>query len=375
MKKGLILFILITILLAAGISYAETCTYDAHFDLDGDYIMNSGADCGNDYQYDCDDGNKDVFKDCGNEIDAAIEKQEVKLSWWQRFKAWLRGEESAGSPVTGNSITSIASRLKQKISNSKASEPECNPVTICYNENLKEIHCPLDYDSCCGRYSDCRIVECDTEEASEDTGITSADNKGTGSTIQGCAEEYNACYDNGEAIICKGDFGRCDEAFDNCTCGTGSSTDYETAEPDIDTSQEVECDTGVFVCERQAVMMNGSIADSKVTCKDSFAECSMLYGNCKCGTSELTDFPTERIGAGGNGSVEDNGYWCEHLGKQLPCSRLPENCNLKKNTCDKGNGIMITCEGTINYCNKVYSGTCLCGIEATTSGFMKVSDE
>lgn len=379
MKKGLISFILIAVLLAAGISYAATCSYDADFDLDGDYIMNSGADCGPAYRYDCDDSDKDVFRDCGEdeetgEKDSGTEEQEdrqqEKLSWWQRFKAWLRGD--SGTTPTGNTITSITSRLKEKIVKKKASEPACEPVTICYTDDLKEIHCPLDYDECCGRYSDCRMVECDAGEECEEPAYAEQE---TYNTEETCSEEYHDCFDDGEAIICKGEFSRCAEAFDSCTCGTDDGADYEAAEPDIDSRQEVECDTGVFVCRRQTVTMDGNIADSTVTCKGSFSECSMVYGNCVCGNSSLTDFPTQRIGVEGTGPVDDEDYWCEHLGKQVPCSRLPENCNLKKHTCDKGNGVMINCEGTIGYCNKKYDNTCLCGIESISSGFMKTSDE
>ena len=358
MKKGILLSILIITIVTSAVYAASSCEYDEAFDLDGDYIMSELADCGDEYQYDCDDTDKDVYKDCTDSL-------------WKRFISWIKGEnKSSSSLIAGNSVTSIIpqklSDIKARIKN-KNQVTDCEPVTICYDNDAKEIYCPLDYNDCCDSYSDCRIVECGMEKKeynSEDDYTYTHDE-------EFCTEEYHNCYDADENIICKGDFERCAEAFDSCTCGTDNDTDQvEETAPEIDSSQTVECDTNVFICERQVITMNGDIADSIVTCKDSFQECSKVYGNCRCGNSSLTDFPTKKIGDIGDGSTDANFYWCEHNGKNVPCYMLPENCNKKKNTCDKGEGIMITCEGTIDYCNNRYDNTCLCGVEIISSGFM-----
>jgi hypothetical protein len=378
MKKGLILLLIILVCFAAAslitVAPGDTeCEYDKEFDNDKDYIMNSDADCSDDYQYDCDDDDKDVFKECENSL-------------WNRLVAWLKSkseQKRQSAIITSNAVKQIIpdedtfKTIKEKVTREKETieQPECSAV-ICLDESFNEIYCPDDYDTCCGKFSECRIVECAQEYCVDDT--PAYEEEYTYETDDSeCQEEYNDCYDNGEAVICKGSFDACSSSFDDCTCGTSDDTGYDQAQPDFDASAPVDCATGVFVCERQVITMSGDIADSTVTCKSGFQECSMMYGNCKCGESDLIDFPTQYIGSAGidDGGESENAdsYWCDFKDKKVPCYMLPEGCTKKKNTCDKGNGIWITCDGSFEFCNKKYNGECLCGVEITSSGFMVTS--
>ncbi|MFC1741804.1 hypothetical protein ACFL3V_04685 [Nanoarchaeota archaeon] len=371
MKKelALALVFIASLLLLSIFSTAENtdCDYSERYDNDKDFIMNNKADCDKDYQYDCDDFDKDVYKDC-------------KKTVWQRITSWLKGENRIKQKMdTANTITSNAIKkmipedLSKFMSTGRAKPEEC-AVTVCLNDNLKQIYCPLDYDECCGKYSSCRKIYCednlcDYDPDSYTDSYTVADDDEYDNTESSCTEEYHDCEDDGTEVICKGRFDDCDKSFSNCRCGTSDSVDYDTATPEIDTAEEVECDTGVYVCERQTITMSGDIAESKVTCKESFQRCSMAYGNCKCGDSSLTDFPTKKIGSDKiTGTTAGTAsYNCNYKGKDVPCYMMPsENCTKKKNTCDKGNGIMIGCEGSFSYCNTKYGGNCLCGVEMMT---------
>ncbi|MBW2996859.1 hypothetical protein KY349_00800 [Candidatus Woesearchaeota archaeon] len=361
MKKGLI-FILIFAILVAAVSAAD-CRYDPRYDFDNDKVMSDDADCGDDYEYDCDDNDKDSSEDCENSL-------------WKRFVSWFKGENRKPSRfISGSSVKKLAnpiSTIKEKVSREKETtetQTDC-AVTICLNANLKEIYCPLDYDDCCAAYSGCRVIECDseeefceeTEEAEESTDI--------------CDKGYHDCVDDGEEIICKGSFKACKDAFDECACGTEDEVEGDQLAPEIDTSQEIDCDTGVFICSKQSISMSGDIAESVVTCKGTFQQCSIQHGECSCGNSTKTDFPTKYIGdTGEGGETVDEAFWCEYKDKKIPCYMLPENCNKKKNTCDKGNGVMITCDGTFEFCNKRYAGTCLCGVEMMGYGLMNTEAE
>jgi hypothetical protein len=373
--KKLVLFIILSCLLATGIS-AETCDYDEEYDDDGDYVMNKQADCSSSYQYDCDDSNKDTYKDCENSL-------------WKRIKAFFtRGKDKVKdstkitSKITSSAIKKIVPDTLPLIGKTsaeeKAIEAECY-ATICLDNNLKDVYCPLDYEDCCEKFSSCKVVYC-AEEFCEQEEYDTYEDTSTSTTSatssNSCSAEYHDCYDDGEAVLCKGDFDQCDDAFDDCTCGTGDNVaDYAQAKPDIDSSQAVECSTGVFVCDRQMITMSGDLASSTVTCKSSFQACSVLYGNCRCGNSTLTDFPTQYIGSTGvtAGSRNADNYWCDFKGKQIPCHMMPGNCTKKKNTCNKGGDIWIGCDGTIEFCNKKYNNDCLCGVEILSSGFMRTS--
>ena len=361
MKKGLLVFILAAVLLAAAVS-AE-CRYDPEFDNDGDYIMNSDRDCEDDYQYDCDDNDNDVFRDC----------EAKQVSWLRKLISWFKGDtKKTKDIISGSSVKTLTnpistiSTIKEKLTKKtqSAKDDDC-AVTICLNAELKEIYCPRDYDDCCAEYSECRIVKCDEgEEVCEE--------EETGTEKQKCDKEYHDCIDDGEEIICKGSFRACSDAFDGCTCGTEDDVQGEQLTPEIDTSQDVDCDTGVFICSKQSISMSGDIAESIVTCKGTFQQCSIQHGECVCGNSTKTDFPTQYIGDTGEGQeVVDEAFWCDYKGKKIPCYMMPENCNKKKNTCDKGNGVMITCDGTFDFCNRRYGGTCLCGVEMMGSGMME----
>jgi hypothetical protein len=343
----------------------QECKYNSTFDKDGDFVMCSDAKCGFPYQYDCDDSNKDVFKDCPNSL-------------WSRFVSWLKkaGEPRPSSILTGNAVKILPNPLIKKTSVTKQGETvpaaeDCFTV-ICLNDKMNEIYCPFSYDECCGKYSSCRIVKCDDEYCEQPAEYVvesyAAEDSGE------CTAEYNDCYDKGTAVVCKGSFDQCAASFDGCVCGTSDQASEEgQAAPDVDTEQEVACETGVFVCRKQTITISGEVAESKVTCKESFQRCSTMYGTCVCGNSTLTDFPTKYIGSAGDASTTGENaenYWCDYGGRKVPCYMLPGNCTKKKNTCDKGDGIYINCDGYFDFCNKKYNGKCLCGVEATSSGFM-----
>lgn len=383
MKRGVMIIMLLVLsaLAAALVSATEfrECAYDEDYDLDGDYIMNKDADCGSSYQYDCDDSNKDIYKDCAK-------------PFWTRLIEWLKGEDNQvkqkienANLITGNTIKKIVPQQLPKIisasdeeeeagseesgSGSVSSSPSCS-VNICYNSNMKEIYCPLDYSDCCEKYSNCRTVYCEDDSCVQEEEIvyTSADED-----TEECDEEYHDCYDNGEAVVCKGDFTSCAMSFDNCVCGTsGSGSIGEQLQPDIDASEDVNCSTGVYVCDRQQLTMSGDLASSTVTCKSSFSACSMLYGNCRCGNSTLTDFPTQYIGSANKQTENAQNYWCDYKGDQIPCYMLPGNCTKKTNTCKNSKGNWINCEGKFDYCQKQY-GECLCGVENIGTGILKTS--
>ena len=362
MKRGLTiaLTILISLLAMSIFSNAEVedCEYDPKFDNDKDFIMSNGADCGQDYEYDCDDNDKDLFKDC-------------RSSLWSRIVAFFKGDKGQKDRISGNTV-------KTSIEKSD----DCAAV-ICEKDSNK-VYCPESYTVCMKRYSECRIIECDEdyleEEPEEDyyryeeSGTYYDDEEFPGDDSS-CNYEYHDCYDNGEAILCKGSFDACDSSFDDCACGTNDEIE-DQAVPDTVTEADFDCETGVFVCNRQVVSMSGDIADSTVTCKGSFSECAMLYGDCQCGDDTLTDFPTQYIGNTDvdSGSENANNYWCDYKDRQIPCYMLPDNCSRKKNTCRKsaGSDSWITCEGSFDYCAKNYP-ECLCGIETTTSGVMVTS--
>jgi hypothetical protein len=263
----------------------------------------------------------------------------------------------------------------------------CSAV-ICVNKKMNEILCSLSYDECCSKYSGCRIVKCEEETCENEDSKEEVDEnedsqevdeekfiEDSETTDDACPYEYHDCRDGYEEIICKGDFESCSDSFDYCSCGTGGDAEVEeTAVPDVDSSQAVDCPSSVFVCERQTFTMSGELAVSRVTCKSSFEECSLIYGNCRCGDSSLIDFPTEYVGAANAPTEEEDStsskQECEFRGRKVPCNMIQSDCSKSKNTCDKGNGIWITCKDKFSYCNKKYEGRCLCGVEIISSGFM-----
>jgi len=277
MKKGLVVvFLFILMFTAVSILAASECRYSAKYDKDGDRIMNTKADCGTEYPYDCDDSDKDVYKECENSL-------------WERIKNWFR---SASQPRGSNLITSDSvkiipgpgdakdhvkrvigeDRLPPKVHADYEVAGEDCAATICYNDQLREIYCPLDHDDCCEKYSECRIIPCDDEYCEDETPVyddgpesdvyTDAydDDQVTGyatyeedtygyESDASCMEEYHDCFDQGEAVICKGLFEDCDESFQDCTCGMRDLQDsyVEQAQPDFNTEETVECSTGTYV--------------------------------------------------------------------------------------------------------------------------------
>lgn len=284
---------------------------------------------------------------------------------------------SMNNLISGGAVTSIkpvqADREKKQ---EEKNFGACSAI-ICFNEKLTEVLCSLSYDDCCSKYSDCRIVKCDEELEScesEEEGIEEP------KIADACPYEYHDCRDGYEEVICKGDFESCSDSFDYCSCGTTDNAEAEEiAVPDVDSSQAVDCISGVFVCERQTFTMSGELAVSRVTCKSSFEECSLIYGNCHCGDSSLTDFPTDYVGTASSVTEEDENLYenqeCNFMGRTVPCYMVQGNCSKSKNTCDKGNGIWITCKDKFSYCHKKYDGRCLCGVEIISSGVMVTKEE
>jgi len=273
------------------------------------------------------------------------------------------------SLISGNAIEKIL----PKTANTSAGKV-CSAI-ICSKAG-KEVYCPLSTKECSIKYSACRTINCETETAKKTTTQksnstmqkTASNNALSNPGDDVCTAEYNDCYDNGKPVVCKGDYEQCCSSFQNCVCGMSDTTE-EQATPDIDLSNSGNCTTGVFRCNKQVMALDGTIATSTVTCKSDFRTCSATYGNCACGNSSLTDFPTQYVG-----DTQDN-YWCEYLGKKIPCYMVPDHCTLKKNTCFKDNDVKVTCDGSFDYCNKLYDGNCVCGIEIISSGFMTKSSD
>jgi hypothetical protein len=288
--------------------------------------------------------------------------------------------------ITSKAIEKILPKAAASSTDQMTNDAACS-ATICIKKTY-EVYCPESYAECAAKYKDCRKISCDaqdTESPTTETETNTEDNAEANvediipdyvdTSGQGvCTEEYNDCYDRGTPVICKGNYDQCCASFDNCVCGTGDTADTsEQAKPDIDTTDSVECTTAVYVCSRQVITMSGEVASSTVTCKSDFTTCSTMYGSCVCGNSTLTDFPTKVIGSSEDVTANANRYWCQYQDKQIPCYMMPEKCMEKKNTCEKANGIKVTCEGTFDFCNKQYGGKCYCGIESLTSGFMKTT--
>ncbi len=319
------LFLLLLVVLSiASLAKEAFCKYDADFDKDKDYVMNKDADCGADYQYDCDDSDKDEFKGCG--------------SLWNRLVNFFFGDDDN---TIGNVVKNVV----------KGEVKPC-AANICMTAKKAEVYCPDNLDECKRKYSSCRVIECEKEPVE----VKAKKPVKRPTTVSNCTAVYHDCFDGSEEVTCKGSFSDCSNSFKNCTCGiVEEECDADVAAPDSMTVFNGTCDTNVFVCERQVIAMDGSIADSKVTCKSGFEECARLYGNCVCGNSSLTDFGVKYVGR-----VND--------------TRNPNfddgECTKKVNTCDKGDGIMISCEGSFEFCNKMYDDSCRCGIDSVSSGFM-----
>lgn len=370
------------------------CEYDADFDNDADYVMREGVACGIDYHYDCDDNDRYTWKDCdesdsvknSKHIISSAEKdsekdekessedEKEKLSFWQRIKNFFKGK-SQESMISGKSVTEkVSDTLKSSVAIVK---PYC-AANICYNSNNQEIYCPGDFDKCADEYSMCRIVPCDdecltVEDVSEEYDYVEQDSGEYYSTEtvdynpeesgRECTEEYNDCYDDGVAITCKGAFVDCDASFQGCICGSSEEI-IEEAKADYDSGIAPDCDTGIYVCHKFSLAMDGTPTTSKVTCKSSFTECSMLYGECECGDSSLTDFGTKRIGDAG-GDAETASGKCEFCGDMVPCYMIvedPKLCSKSTHTCKDGDR-WLQCDGSKPYCDKLYDAKCLCGVE------------
>jgi len=333
-RSGNIVIIMLFVLVLSVLVFAKTgCKYDPKFDKDKDYIMNDAASCGSDYAYDCDDNDKDVYKGCH--------------SWlWQKILD-LFSKKTDSTKISGTAVAAV--------SKTDETEKVC-AANICTKSNT-EIYCTEDIDSCKEKYGECRIVKCDVEKTVP-TSVKTQNKSAKGV----CTSEYNDCYDRGEAVTCKGTFTACCDSFDNCICGTEEVKDssLETAVPDFDATENVSCDTGIFICERQSMTIDGNLAKSVVTCKSSFTECAMMYGSCRCGNATLTTVPAKYIG---------------DTGMARPIGMDNGKCTKKKHRCDKGNGVMITCDGSFDYCNKRYNNLCRCGIDQATSGFMVTSSD
>ena len=264
------------------------------------------------------------------------------------------------------------------------SEDDCS-VTICYALDDTEVYCPEDPDACREKYLECRMVKCADDTGPAETGTEEYDDyyaerdteyEYTTSDLEesACDEIYNDCYDEGQPITCKGPFELCDASFEDCVCG--SEDDHEdSAEPEFDSGEAPDCDTGVYVCEKYSVSMDGTPTTSKVTCKSSFVTCSATYGKCDCGDSSLTDFGTITVGdAGGEGTVD---YECEFEGKTVPCYMVvedPKLCSKSSHTCKSGER-WLQCEGSMPYCNNLHGGKCLCGVEDLGYGEYTTSDD
>jgi hypothetical protein len=383
MKKLVLFAILLTISagLALGLtSAAKECKYNSKFDKDKDYVMNSLANCSSAYEYDCDDSNKDTYKDCEKSV-------------WQRIIDFFKGANSKAKASVVNSKNVITGNPIQKLLppipalTQKKFDPNNCSATICLNDQFTEIYCPLPYAECCAKYTECRVVACDAalceaDEEDEDEDEAEypydAEESGSEDADEGnfpdsgtCTEEYNDCYDNSVAVTCKGSFEDCSASFERCKCGTSETEMAEQATPDMTIDGSEECGTGVYVCDRKVVTMSGDVADSSVTCKGTFQRCSSVYGNCQCGNSTKTEFPTKYVGqTGGETCENDAGYWCDYRGKKIPCYMMPGNCTKKKHTCENERRIKINCDGYFDFCNKKYNGNCLCGVEILNSGYM-----
>ncbi|NQU78902.1 hypothetical protein HQ545_03980 [Candidatus Woesearchaeota archaeon] len=299
--------------------------------------------------------------------------------------------------ITGDTITKLLpAKPTAFYTEEDVAELDCG-VVVCLGKTLGDIYCPLNFMECREKFRACRIIKCAdefmTEEDESNNQVYDSDSKNNDSdhnydytidyttdyttdyieTLDGetdmlkmsvCEYESHDCMDGDEKIVCRGRYEDCAHSFQECVCGTEyNSQDSVDADPDIETLSD-ECDTGTYICRSQQITISGEVAESAITCKSSFEECSMIYGGCECGNSTLIEFPTKTLGDG------TSKYWCSHLGRIVPCYMMPDNCNKKRNTCDKGNGAWITCEGSFEYCSTKHNNRCLCGVEAISSGFM-----
>lgn len=278
---------------------------------------------------------------------------------------------SDSSDPTGQAIKDTGDKMKKVVSKGKEAvkhtvdkvKPECKAV-ICYKDD-KEFYCKDSFADCSLEFDDqCRIVWCEDSVPEEDSG-TEADTDYETAPVQVsddsfCDEEYNACFDGDEEIICHGSFEDCAEAFDDCTCGSDGES-YEEDESTLDFREDssesarknADCPSQEFLCEKVSVSMDGTPSISTVECKSSYADCASRYGECKCAnltTSWYTDDnPDEHL--------------CDWRDHKVDCNRLEGECEETRNICENDKGVLITCDGFFDYCNEKFDDKCICGIE------------
>ncbi|HII71329.1 TPA: hypothetical protein HA265_01080 [Candidatus Woesearchaeota archaeon] len=276
---------------------------------------------------------------------------------------------------TTTAVKSTGSRIKETVKEA-TNIRDCKAV-ICYKDD-EEIFCPDSEANCESQYDDCRTVWCYSEPKPAPT--ASPDEKEDPATYEyvppedvldsydleneQCVEQYNDCTtDAGEDIVCHGDYEDCCNAFARCSCGTGGSkpSDLLDFQEDAaaDAAERGDCLSDEYLCKKVGIAMSGDPIESTVECKASYPECAARYGECRCANLTTSWFDDLEIG-----DVASS-QWCDWEGKQVLCSMLPENCDKKKNTCDKGNGVFITCDGSLDFCNEKYDGRCLCGLSFT----------
>jgi len=283
---------------------------------------------------------------------------------------------AANTELTGQTVKETVSEVSDNAkAHIKFPAKSCD-VVICEKDG-EEIYCPDFFDICRDEYDDCRIVWCEGQKpekkkvsASESAVYVSADYV---LADDECTEVYNDCINEaGEEIICHGGYEDCVNAFPDCSCGNSGSeavqrirssdqegSDSTTLDFNQDTKEmeqkNLACDTGIFLCKKKAYSISGDYVSSTVECKGSYAQCVRVYGECVCGNTTLEWF-----------DKEDAVDWCAWNGMQARCDMIYEDaqdCKEKRQTCDKGNGIMVTCDGSLVYCNSRYDDRCLCGIE------------
>ncbi len=284
---------------------------------------------------------------------------------------------SEDSKITGNSlkeaVKSVPVKVKQTVSDKIDNFRDCKAI-ICF-DNKKEIFCKDSFSECDNRFSDCRIVWCPADDSQDSAEDKSSDQESQEYAYRSydsstddpedknyCSEEYNDCVtDDGESIICHGSFEDCLNSFASCSCGTESSS-YDTSpgSSTIDFNKDasemekktLSCTTGVFICDKVSLSSDGTPTTSKVECKSSFAECSRIYGECSCGNRSSWFDP-------GSSDIK----MCDWHDRKVPCSELNvSDCHEKRHTCYKGDGVIVNCDGSFDYCNNRYEGECLCGL-------------
>ncbi len=263
--------------------------------------------------------------------------------------------------VIGCAKDSPAEKISERITGAITAQ-SCEANLCLYND--KKYFCPEELTVCEKQFDSCEVIKCLGEKPEAATKKPADQIMKEQTAYNTCNEEYNECITKDEEeVICHGSFKDCSHAFESCECGTENTEEVDSEDSTLDFKSDADkkfeeqgnCDTGVYICEKNSISMSGKPVSSTVECKSSYSDCSVRYGDCSCG--EATEWFEE---------PKPKGPLCDWNSMKVECDRIAEHhndCNKPKNLCDKGNGIMIQCDGAIGYCWDTYNDLCICGNE------------